>query len=61
MTTKQWDNLLDKSIQSFKALKSEKSGTNFTDMDRDTDDDLEPDDVNPLSFAALEEDLDLEE
>ena len=61
MTTKQWDNLLDESIQAFKALKSEKSGADFTDVDGDTDDDLEPDDVNPLSFAALEEDSDLEE
>ena len=61
MTPKQWNNILDDSVKYFKSIKNEKSGADFTDMDGDTDDELEADDVNPLSFAALEEDSDLEE
>ena len=61
MSAKQWDNLLNSSIQSFKALKSKKSGADFTDMDGDTEDELDADDVSPLNFAALEEDSEMEE
>ena len=60
MNAKQWDNLLDDSVQSFKALKGEKSGADFTDMGDDTEDEVDADDVSPLNFAALEEDSDME-
>ena len=60
MSKKQCDHLMDDSVKAFKSIKNEKGGTDLTDMDGDSDGELDSDDVSPQDLAALEEESDAE-
>ena len=61
MNSKQWNNLMDDSIKVFKAHSIERGSSDFTDMEGESDEDLDIDEVSPLNLAAMEDDSDMGE